>query len=95
MDADSNAANRLTDFANDLERGLMPETIAAEAAPAGAPLDARLTTRISRDADRRLRLAAVLQDLKIGEFLDQLLTRALPTYADLSVQMNGATTDER
>ena len=59
-----------------------------------AGLEARLTTRISRDVDRRLRLAAVLQNLKLGEFLDSLLSQSLPTYADLSVQMNGATSDE-
>lgn len=64
--------------------------------PQTAPpvLGARMTTRISKDVDRRLRLAAVLQDLKLGEFLDQLLNQALPTYADLSVQMSGGTSNE-
>lgn len=79
----------------------MPETITAGQVATLPPvattqeaLDARLSTRISKDVSQRLRLAAVLQDLKLGEFLDQLLGRALPTYADLSVQMNGATTHE-
>jgi hypothetical protein len=78
----------------------MPDIIAAAQAVTLPPLtvtrelDTRLSTRISKDVDRRLRVAAVLQDLKLGDFLDQLLGSALPTYADLSVQMNGATSDE-
>ncbi len=57
-------------------------------------LTARLATRISRDVDRRLRLAAVLREARLGEFLDQLLDQALPTAADLAAQLNGAPTDE-
>jgi len=57
-------------------------------------LTARLATRISKDVDRRLRLAAVLRDVRLGELLDQLLDQALPTAADLAAQLNGAAADE-
>jgi hypothetical protein len=59
-----------------------------------AALTARIATRISRDVDRRLRLAAVLRDARLGEFPGQLLDQALPTAADLAAQMNGGTRDE-
>ena len=75
----------------------MPETIAADRAAAVSSqpvLIARLTTRLTEDVDRRLRLTAVLQATNLGEFLDQLLSRTLPTYADLAAQLNGVTTDE-
>lgn len=59
-----------------------------------AALTARLATRISRDVDRRLRLAAVLRDARLGEFLDQLLDQALPNAAEIAAQMSGGTRDE-
>jgi hypothetical protein len=74
----------------------MPETIAAGQTATGAPaaLDARLATRISEDVDRRLRLAALVRRMPIGQFLDLVLGQALPPLGQLADQIRGATTDE-
>jgi hypothetical protein len=77
----------------------MPETITAgqEMATTAAPpvvLDARLATRISEGVDRRLRLAAVVQRLPIGLFLDRVLDQALPPVDQLAEQIRGGTRDD-
>ena len=67
-------------------------TEATQAAPPA--LDARLATRISGDVDRRLRLAALVRRMAIGQFLDLVLDQALPPVDQLADQIRGATPDE-
>lgn len=65
---------------------------AAQAAPPA--LGARLATRISGDVDRRLRLAALVRRMPIGQFLDLVLDQALPPVDQLADQIRGAIPDE-
>ena len=55
--------------------------------------DARLATRLSRDVNTRLRLLALVRHVRLCRLLDQLLDQALPSAAELTDQMKGATTD--
>lgn len=55
--------------------------------------DARLATRLSRDVNTRLRLLALVRHVRLSRLLDQLLDQALPSAAELTDQMKGATTD--
>ena len=57
-------------------------------------LDARLATRITEAVDRRLRLAALVRRMPIGQFLDLVLDEALPPVDQLADQIRGAITDE-
>jgi hypothetical protein len=58
-------------------------------------LDARLATRISEPVDRRLRLAALVRRMPLGQFLDHVLDQALPPVDQLADQIRGGKTDER
>jgi hypothetical protein len=42
-----------------------------------------ITARISEEAARRLRVAAALENLSTGQFLDRLLLEALPPLPNL------------
>ena len=65
----------------------------APTAPAAA-CDVRLATRISEDVDRRLRLAALVRRMPIGQFLDLVLAEALPPLGQLADQIRGGARDE-
>jgi hypothetical protein len=62
-------------------------------------LDTRLATRISAQADRRLRLTALVHGMRLGHLLDQILSQHLPTADQLTAQISAegkeTTTDER
>ena len=62
-------------------------------------LNTRLATRISSEADRRLRLTALVRGMRLGHLLDQILSQHLPTADQLTAQISAegkeAATDER
>jgi hypothetical protein len=62
-------------------------------------LNTRLATRISAEADRRLRLTALVRGMRLGHLLDQILSQHLPTADQLTAQINAeakeTTSDER
>jgi hypothetical protein len=62
-------------------------------------LNTRLATRISAEADRRLRLTALVRGMRLGHLLDQILSQYLPTADQLTAQISAegkeAATDER
>jgi hypothetical protein len=49
----------------------------------------RLATRIRATTNRRLRLAAAVEGQHIGELLDGVLDRHLPSDAELAAQISG------
>jgi hypothetical protein len=57
--------------------------------PAGPTVsyDTRLATRIPRAVDQRLRLFAVLVRKPLAHVLSDVLSRALPTDAELAAQL--------
>ena len=63
------------------------------ASPPGELLN--LATRISRDVDRRLRLAALVRRISLSQLIDEVLDRALPPVEELAECMKGAATDAR
>jgi hypothetical protein len=67
-------------------------TAPAEANP--AVLDIRLATKISEPVDRRLRLAALVRRMPLGQFLDLVLDQALPPVDQLADQIRGGRTNE-
>jgi hypothetical protein len=74
----------------------VPQTATAGQAAKPLPvLDAPLSTRISTDVDRRLRLAALVRRMPLGQFLDLVLDQALPPVDQLADQIRGGTSDER
>jgi len=62
-----------------------------------ATFDARLATRVTRDVQRRLKLAAVVAGTSISATLTEVLDEALPTQAELAdlLQKTGAPADEQ
>ncbi|HEX3922117.1 MAG TPA: hypothetical protein VHY31_07515 [Streptosporangiaceae bacterium] len=64
------------------------------ASQTAAALDIRLATRISEPVDKRLRLAALVRRMPLGQFLDLVLDGALPPVDQLADQIRGGTTDE-
>lgn len=59
--------------------------------------DTRLATRIPGELDRRLRLLAVLTRRPLAHVLADLLSRQLPTEAELAARLQqiGAAADDR
>jgi hypothetical protein len=59
-----------------------------------APFDQRIATRITRDANARLRLAALVRNQKLSALLSDLIAQALPTADVLAGQLGDRTPAE-